>query len=82
MAVGYKKLWHLLLNRNMTKGDLEKAAGVSHYTITQMGKGKDVRTKAIRNICSVLDCNIDDIMEFVSENKEQELRGERIRWAM
>lgn len=42
MAVSYMKLWHLLLDKRMTRSDLEKLAGVSHYTMTQMGKDKDV----------------------------------------
>lgn len=70
MAVSYMKLWHLLLDKKMTRSDLEKLAGVSHYTMTQMGKGKDVSTEALRNICFALDCKLDDIMEFIpDENK-------------
>lgn len=67
MAVSYLKLWHLLLDRKMTRGDLEKAAGVSHYTMTQMGKDKDVSTEALRNICNALGCKLEDIIEFVSD---------------
>ena len=51
MAVSYMKLWHLLLDKKMTRSELEKLAGVSHYTMTQMGKNKDVSTEALRNIC-------------------------------
>ncbi|MBO5715197.1 MAG: helix-turn-helix transcriptional regulator [Clostridia bacterium] len=69
MAVSYMKLWHLLLDKKMTKSELEKLAGVSHYTMTQMGKGKDVSTEALRNICFALDCKLDDIMEFIPEEK-------------
>ena len=67
MAVSYMKLWHLLLDKHMTKSELEKVAGVSHYTMTQMGKEKDVSTEALRNICNALDCKLDDIMEFIDE---------------
>lgn len=70
MAVSYMKLWHLLLDRKMTKGDLEKAAGISHYTMTQMGKDKDVSTEALRNICTALGCQLDEIIEFVPDIKE------------
>ena len=69
MAVSYMKLWHLLLDRRMTKGDLERAAGVSHYTMTQMGKDKDVSTEALRNICAALGCKLEDIIEFVPDEK-------------
>ena len=69
MAVSYMKLWHLLLDKKMTRSELEKLAGVSHYTMTQMGKDKDVSTEALRNICFALDCKLDDIMEFIPEEK-------------
>ena len=68
MAVSYMKLWHLLLDKRMTKSDLEKLAGVSHYTMTQMSKDKDVSTEALRNICFALDCKLEDIVEFIPEN--------------
>lgn len=69
MAVSYMKLWHLLLDKHMTKGELEKAAGISHYTMTQMSKGKDVNTEALRNICIVLDCKLEDIIEYIPDEK-------------
>ena len=64
MAVSYIKLWHILLDRNMDRKDLEKLAGISHYTMTQMGKNKDVNSEALRKICVALECKIDDIMEY------------------
>lgn len=69
MAVSYMKLWHLLLDKKMTRGDLEKLAGVSHYTMTQMSKNKDVSTEALRNICFALNCKLNDIIEFLPEEK-------------
>ena len=69
MAVSYMKLWHLLLDKHMTKSALEKAAGVSHYTMTQMGKDKDVSTEALRNICNALDCKLEDIIEFIPDKE-------------
>ena len=71
MAVSYMKLWHLLLDKKMTRSELEKLSGVSHYTMTQMGKDKDVSTEALRNICFALDCKLDDIMEFIPDDSEQ-----------
>ena len=70
MAVSYMKLWHLLLDKHMTKGELEKVAGVSHYTMTQMGKEKDVSTEALRNICNALNCELNDIIEFIKDEKQ------------
>ena len=70
MAVSYMKLWHLLLDKKISKSALEKLAGVSHYTMTQMSKEKDVSTEALRNICNALNCKLDDIMEFVPDEKQ------------
>ena len=67
MAISYKKLWHILLDRDMDRKDLEKLAGVSHYTMTKMGKNEDVSTEALRNICRALDCRLDDIIEFLPD---------------
>lgn len=69
MNVSYMKLWHLLLDKKMTRSDLEKLAGVSHYTMTQMGKDKDVSTEVLRNICIALNCELNDIMEFIPDEK-------------
>ena len=71
MAVSYRKLWHLLLDKKMSKSELERVSGVTHYTMTQMGKDKDVSTEALRKICFALDCTLDDIMEFVPNSDVQ-----------
>ena len=65
MAVSYKKLWKLLIDKNLKKKDLEALAGVSHYTINKLNKGENVTTDILGKICKALNCNVDDIMEFV-----------------
>ena len=65
MAVSYKKLWKLLIDKNLKKKDLESLAGVSHYTINKLNKGENVTTDILGKICKALGCNVDDIMEFV-----------------
>ena len=67
MAVSYKKLWKLLIDKDIKKKDLSTKAGVSPATITKMGKGGHVTTEVLVKICSALDCSIDDIMEIVSQ---------------
>ena len=67
MAVSYKKLWHLLLDRNMNKSDLERMAAISHYSITKMGKNQDVTTETLSKICNILDCKFDDISAIVKD---------------
>lgn len=65
MAVSYKKLWKLLIDKDMKKKDLEKAAQISNYTITKMNRGENVTVDIIGKICKALDCTADDIMEFI-----------------
>jgi DNA-binding Xre family transcriptional regulator len=67
MAVSYKKLWKLLIDKDIKKKDLSFMAGVSPATITKMGKGGHVTTEVLVKICTALDCQIEDIMELVPE---------------
>lgn len=64
MAVSYMKLWHLLLDKNMKKKDLEAAAGISHYVMNKMSRNEDISTEAVRKICKALDCRPDEMMDF------------------
>ena len=68
MVVSYKKLWKLLIDKDMNKSQLEKKAEITHYSMTKLSKGLDVSTDVLRKICDALDCTIDDIMEFVSDD--------------
>ena len=73
MAASYKRLWKLLIDRDMKKKDLAAAAGISTFTISKMGKGESVTTDVLGKICVALNCSIEDIMEFVpDEPKEAE----------
>lgn len=65
MAASYKKLWKLLIDKEMKKKDLETKAKVSHYTINKLNRGENVTTDILEKICVALDCTTDDIMEFV-----------------
>ena len=70
MSVNYKKLWHILIDRDMKKKDLEEEAQLTHYQMTKLANNKNVTTDVLGRICKVLNCNTDDIMEFV-ENEDQ-----------
>jgi DNA-binding Xre family transcriptional regulator len=70
MAVSYKKLWKLLIDKDIKKKDLCSMAGVSPATITKMGKNGHVTTEVLLKICTALDCGIDDIMEIIPESLE------------
>jgi len=70
MAASYKKLFKLLIDREMKKKDLAKAAGVSVATITKMGKdGAVVSSEVLVKICSALGCTMDDIVEIVPDHQ-------------
>ena len=68
MAVSYKKLWKLLIDKDIKKKDLSSMAGVSPATITKMGKGGHVTTEVLVKICSALGCKVEDIIEIVDTN--------------
>lgn len=67
MAVSYKKLWHILLDKNMKKKDLANKAGLTSYAIKKLNRDENVTTEVIGKICHALDCSPDDIMEFYDE---------------
>ena len=65
--VSYKKLWKLLIDKDMKKKDLAELAGISQYTVTKMNRGDNITTDVLVRICSALECSIEDIMEIVPE---------------
>ena len=67
MAASYKKLWKLLIDRDLKKKDLQTLAGISNYTVSKLNRGDNVTTDVLGKICKALNCNINDIMEFVDE---------------
>ena len=67
MAVSYKKLWKLLIDRDMKKKDLCAAAGISHASMAKLGKNENVTTDVLVKICTALQCDIGDIMELTPE---------------
>ena len=68
MAVSYKKLWKLLIDKDMKKKDLRIATGMTTTALAKLGKNEHVNTEILAKICKVLDCNIEDIVEVVEEN--------------
>lgn len=67
MAVSYKKLWKLLIDRDMKKKDLAEKANISSYTLSKLNRGNNVTTDVLVRICKALDCTFDEIMEVVDE---------------
>lgn len=69
MQVSYKKLWKLLIDKDMKKKDLQAVAGISWASITKLSKGKTVSMEVLMKICKALECNIGDIMDLISEEQ-------------
>lgn len=70
MEVSYKKLWKILLDKDMKKKDLQAAAGISWASVTKLSKGETVSLEVLMKICKVLGCDIGDIMELIPEADE------------
>ena len=67
MAISYKKLWKLLVDKKMSKADLRKAAGIAPNTMTRLRRDEEVTLTVLNRICSTLEVDIGDIMEFLPE---------------
>ena len=65
MAVSYKKLWKLLIDRDLKKKDLMQMAGISNYTLARLNKGDNISTGTVAKIWKALNCGFDDIMEII-----------------
>ena len=70
MAISYKNLWKLLIDRDMKKKDLQELAGISAASITKLGKNENVNTEIIAKICVALKYDVSDIMEIILDNCE------------
>ena len=67
MAISYNKLWKLLVDKKMRKADLRKAAGIAPNTMTRLRRDEEVTLSVLSKICSALNVDIGDIMEFMPE---------------
>ena len=72
MAISDKKLWKLLIDKDMMKKDLRAKTGVSTTTMSRLSKGENVSTEILAKICTALNCDIGDIVEFVPDRKEKQ----------
>lgn len=72
MAVSYKKLWKLLIDKKMNKGELCQATGICAGTMAKMSKNEPVTLTVLEKICDVLNCDIGDVVEKIQEQNDQE----------
>ena len=69
MAVSYKKLFHLLIDKGMTNAELTEKCGFSANIITRLKRDNYVSMDSIEKICYALNCRVDDILEFIPDEK-------------
>lgn len=77
MNVSYKKLWKLLIDKNMIKKQLREQAGLTTNVIAKLGKDENVSTEVLCKICKALNCGLEDIIEIIPDEKEEQSNDER-----
>jgi DNA-binding Xre family transcriptional regulator len=65
MEISYKKLWKLLIDRDMKKKDLQMSAGISWASVTKLSKGEAVSMDVLIKVCKAMNCDIGDVVEFI-----------------
>lgn len=68
MEVSYKRLWKLLIDKDMKKKDLQAQAGISWTSVTKLSKGENVSMEVLMKVCKALECNIGDIIDLIPED--------------
>lgn len=77
MSRSYNKLWHILIDKNMTKTQLREAANITTNAMANLGKNESVPVETLEKICVVLGCTIDDIMDFEPDPDVLQLREKK-----
>ena len=70
MSISYKKLWHILLDKDLHKKDLIQIAGISEYTVKKLSRNENVSTEVLGKLSKALECSIDDIVDFSEEQED------------
>ncbi len=73
MAVSYKKLFHMMIEKEMTNAELQQKAGFSANIITRLKRKGYISLESIENICRVMECGVDDILEFVPVENDRKV---------
>lgn len=74
MAISYKKLWKMMIDKNLNKTELTHLAGITTNAMAKLGRGEEVRMKTLEKLCTSLDCKLDDIVEFIPDSQGDEER--------
>ena len=70
MSVSYKKLFKLLIDKDMKKKDLRELAGIGNSTMTKLANNENVTVEVMAKICAALNCKLDDLIEIIPEEEE------------
>ncbi|GHV49008.1 transcriptional regulator [Clostridia bacterium] len=73
MAISYKKLWHLLIDKDLKKQDLRTMSGIAPASMAKLAKGDTITTETLEKVCNALNCDISDIMEIVPDKKNKQV---------
>lgn len=71
VEVSYKKLWKILIDKDMKKKDLQASAGISWASVTKLSKGERVSMEVLMKVCKTLNCDIGDIVELISTDENE-----------
>lgn len=71
MGVSYKRLWKLLIDRDMTKTEMRKQSGISTGALAKLGKNETVSMEVLVKICRALECDLNDIVELIEDGRAQ-----------
>ncbi len=74
MAISYKPLWHLLVEKEMNKEDLKRAANITSNIVARMSKNTYVNLDSLEKICLALECKIEDVVEIVKDENTEEIK--------
>jgi DNA-binding Xre family transcriptional regulator len=76
LSVSYKKLWKLLIDRDLKKGDLSRRSNVSGTSLAKMARGETANTDTLARICIALNCTLDDISEIINDKPKEAIRDD------
>ena len=76
MIISYKKLWKLLIDRDLKKKDLREMAGISPSTIAKLGRNENINTEVIIKICQAMKCDICDMMELIESRTQEDFNDD------
>ena len=75
MQISYNKLWKKMIDQNINRTQLKERAKISTNAVAKLGKNESVSMETLDKICKVFNCNIGDIMEFLSDTEEAQIDG-------